>query len=331
VSQTPLVLPQVRQGLSARHSPAAAGLLTAQTGDQRACLLYPNSVKKLLHPLDNWFQGGGPHGISLGRDVARALGLSPEKRETGEVRLFAGEEAAGEGSVNAHNSGRVSGLDLLFAKLGVHQNAMVPLELSVEEDDLGQKLVFVVAEDLGETVPDELPDDRLPPSQKDAFGPIGRPYTNVGQLPPSAPIEPFDVDPDNVDRGKQAHASTQDALADFLRSQDIEPLCPAPGEPEFDIAWEHDGTVFIAEVKSITDTNEEKQLRLGLGQVLRYRHLFGRKDISVVAVLVAEREPTDASWIETCQSSSVWLAWPAAFEQLLCNPSTAEAHGARAH
>ena len=31
------------------------------------------------------------------------------------------------------------------------------------------------------------------------------------------------------------------------------------------------GTVFVAEIKSITDDNEEEQLRLGLGQVLRYR------------------------------------------------------------
>ena len=37
------------------------------------------------------------------------------------------------------------------------------------------------------------------------------------------------------------------------------------------MAWQKDGTVFVAEVKSITAENEEHQLRVGLGQVLRYR------------------------------------------------------------
>jgi hypothetical protein len=101
-------------------------------------------LKKKLDPLPNWFEGGGPHGISLGRKVARALGLSPEKHETGEVRLFAGEEEAGHGTINAHNAGRLSGVNLLFEKLDVHPNAMVPLEVSVEHDDLGKKLVFTI-------------------------------------------------------------------------------------------------------------------------------------------------------------------------------------------
>lgn len=41
-----------------------------------------------------------------------------------------------------------------------------------------------------------------------------------------------------------------------------------PGEPSFDLAWMTTETVFVVEVKSTTAKNEEKQLRLGLGQVL---------------------------------------------------------------
>lgn len=396
-------------------------------------------MKKRLKPLKNWFEGGGPHGISLGRDVARALGLSPEKHETAQVRIFAGDEPAGSGAVNARNSGRLSDVDVLFEKLDVHPHAMVPLDVAVEQDARGKKLVFTIArpdparrcwalfanpdtyrideavikltEDtwvtagrpmrpgdrvllwkgkgrgaqrgivaLGEVVTEPTPmsDASNPywvtaPSTSDVQprvrvryvvppalplwlaaheevlgqlsvsrakggtvfnvtdaqwaavealaggwpvtsppGPelIGKPYVNVGRLPASEPREPFDVDPDKLDRGNQAHAATQDALADFLRASGFEPRSPSDGDPEFDLAWEHGATLFVAEVKSTTVDNEEKQLRLGLGQVLRYRQALSARGRKVVAVLVPERKPADASWPVLCDSLRVVLAWP---------------------
>ena len=66
--------------------------------------------------------------------------------------------------------------------------------------------------------------------------------------------------------------------------------------------------MFVAEVKSITDDNEEEQLRLGLGQVLRYRHRLERLGHNrVVAVLVPERAPRDASWADLCRELQVAL------------------------
>ena len=50
------------------------------------------------------------------------------------------------------------------------------------------------------------------------------------------------------------------------------------GRLSFDIAWEDEGTVFVAEVKSLTTENEEKQLRSGLGQVLGHAHQIGGGD-----------------------------------------------------
>jgi hypothetical protein len=44
----------------------------------------------------------------------------------------------------------------------------------------------------------------------------------------------------------------------------------------FDLAWQIGRTLFVAQVKSLTLRNEEKQLRLGLGQVLRYADLLSR-------------------------------------------------------
>lgn len=128
----------------------------------------------------------------------------------------------------------------------------------------------------------------------------------------------FEVDPDRIDRGTHAHAATQEALAAFLRKKGIDPRSYVPGEPEYDLSWERASVVYVAEVKSITAANGEKQLRLGLGQVLRYKHqLEQRCTKKVVAVLVAESRPSDKSWISTCRSHGVLLAWPGRFEHLL--------------
>jgi hypothetical protein len=64
-------------------------------------------------------------------------------------------------------------------------------------------------------------------------------------------------------------------------------------------------------VKSLTEQNEERQLRLGLGQVLRYRSLLSAKGVAEVrAVLVAEHEPSDPSWRALCQEMGVVLLTP---------------------
>jgi hypothetical protein len=72
------------------------------------------------------------------------------------------------------------------------------------------------------------------------------------------------------------------------------PRSPVVGDPQYDLGWTQDGVVFIAEVKSVSATNEERQLRLGLGQVLRYRHLLGVDDVR--AVIVVSQQPYDESW-----------------------------------
>jgi hypothetical protein len=126
----------------------------------------------------------------------------------------------------------------------------------------------------------------------------------------------FAVDPALVERGVRGHANTQNRLAEQLRSLGIEPRSPRPDEPNFDIAWRANGRAFVAEVKSLTIRNEEKQLRLGLGQVLRYVHQLG-PDISARAVLVLERCPCDSTWSELCVQLGVILAWPGVFVERL--------------
>ena len=120
--------------------------------------------------------------------------------------------------------------------------------------------------------------------------------------------QPFSVDPAIVERGLRGHADTQNEIARALREAGLAPRSRLPGEPNFDLAWQASGTVFVAEVKSITDDNEEEQLRLGLGQVLRYRQQLQKAGHQrVTAVLVPERTPRDPAWPELCRQLGVVL------------------------
>jgi len=138
--------------------------------------------------------------------------------------------------------------------------------------------------------------------------PLGTAYrqAKVGPLPTER--EPFTVDPALVERGLKGHAETQNELAEVLRQAGIEPRSRHPREPNFDLAWKAEGSVFVAEVKSITDDNEEQRLRLGLGQVLRYRQRLRSLGYPrVVALLVPERAPRDSSWGDLCHDLGVIL------------------------
>jgi hypothetical protein len=117
-----------------------------------------------------------------------------------------------------------------------------------------------------------------------------------------------EVDVEVVERGLRGHVETEHALAAALRELGIEPRSPTAGEPSFDIAWTYGATTYVAEVKSTTDRNEERQLRLGLGQVLRYRSVLSEAlGRPVSAVLVPERAPWDPTWESTCASVGVAL------------------------
>jgi hypothetical protein len=127
----------------------------------------------------------------------------------------------------------------------------------------------------------------------------------------------FTYNTEDVERGRQGHVDTQNALASFLGERGIVPRRPATGEPSFDLAWMVGDTVFVAEVKSTTDDNEEHQLRLGLGQVLRYWDQIAVDGRHVVAVLVPERDPRTPGWPELCARLGVLIAWPGKFERVL--------------
>lgn len=122
--------------------------------------------------------------------------------------------------------------------------------------------------------------------------------------------DPFPFDPSVAERGLRSHARLQNALADHLVGLGHEPESPAPTDPQFDLRWSSDEVVSVAEVKSLTDRNEERQLRLGLGQLLRYQHGLSREGVDVNAYLVCERKPRDSAWETLCREVGVELVWP---------------------
>src|SRR5215207_6045873 len=94
--------------------------------------------------------------------------------------------------------------------------------------------------------------------------------------------------------------------------------------PDYDLAWyQPDGRFVVAEVKSLTSDNEAQQLRLGLGQLLDYRHALVRRAREVSAVLAVERRPASARWRMICQANGVKLVWPTTMHRLF-RPQTAE-------
>ena len=93
---------------------------------------------------------------------------------------------------------------------------------------------------------------------------LGAPYRQVPVTGLSGSRDPFSVDPALVERGLRGHTDTQNELASVLSNAGIDSSRGLRPGPDFDLAWQKDGTVFVAEVKSITAQNEEHQLRLGL-------------------------------------------------------------------
>lgn len=134
---------------------------------------------------------------------------------------------------------------------------------------------------------------------------------------PVASGTPFEVDPDAVDRALAGHANTQNALANLAAAHGCETKSPGFADPNFDLAWRRpDGSVVVVEVKSLTDTNELGQVRLGLGQVLDYAHQLRETEPSVTAALALEKQPLSDRWIHVCADNGVTLVWPGTFEAL---------------
>lgn len=151
-----------------------------------------------------------------------------------------------------------------------------------------------------------------------------------GGIPYISPVRPsgthqersviYHGNPDLIDRGTAAHMDIQDALDAHVVANGLRPLSPDDHDPQFDIAWVSGSALHICEVKSLTDDNEETQLRLGLGQLLSYLHRTNVEhwaDVHEInGVLAVEHQPSRTDWVEICARSGVTLTWPPGFPRL---------------
>lgn len=138
---------------------------------------------------------------------------------------------------------------------------------------------------------------------------LGRSYQKAKPNPLVRPADLFTFDPSGRERALSAHAAIQNNLAEILQQQGYDPRSPTTGEPDFDLAWVIDGAVVVAEVKSLSGTDQTQQLRLGLGQVLHYRHQLSELHGTVLAVLAVEFQ-LGSPWVELCRDVGVLLTWP---------------------
>jgi hypothetical protein len=148
---------------------------------------------------------------------------------------------------------------------------------------------------------------------------FGKYYREADENPPQKETEVMTArDPDRAGRGLAAHAKTQNIIADVVRRLGWIPRSPSPQDPEYDLAWKVGDGLFVCEVKSILPQNEERQLRMAIGQVIRYRQKLaaaGHEPVS--AVIATEHVPDDRSWDELCAKENIVLVWPdAAAERL---------------
>lgn len=165
----------------------------------------------------------------------------------------------------------------------------------------GRRLPGVGSEEGGEAASEE--------STLTATG--GGPYRRADESQVVAPSDPFERDPQVLERSLGAHSALQNALADAARERGHDPLSPLSLDPEYDLAWRlPDGTFALAEVKSATTSNLEGQLRLGLGQVLRYGEALRAQGELVRYVLAIELEPSDSSWRSLLDRLGVILVTP---------------------
>jgi hypothetical protein len=139
-----------------------------------------------------------------------------------------------------------------------------------------------------------------------------RPYREQPEgIDVAPPVHAAPADPDGYGAGLRAHYRLQNRLAQLLAAGGLVPLSPGPNDPPFDLAWSAgDGALVVVEVKSTTPSNEVKQLRMGLGQVLDYANTLRRTGVAVQPVLYVEQEPVDAErWLEITNDAGIQLIW----------------------
>ena len=128
----------------------------------------------------------------------------------------------------------------------------------------------------------------------------------------AAATDPIVLDPDVLGDAINRHSRAVNLLAAAVRGNGWNPeLLTSWFSERPDLVWtDTDKILNVAEVKGLTSNNELSQMRLGLGQVLRYRHRAIAAYQLVQAWLVTDSPPLDQLWGPLCDSLQVRLWWP---------------------
>lgn len=112
------------------------------------------------------------------------------------------------------------------------------------------------------------------------------------------------VDIANLERSTKRHMELQDRVAAVLQSRGIAARGPAASEPKFDLGFVHDATHYVVEVKTGNPASAQ-QARLGVGQVLEYRHILLVQGLDAVKPVLCVETKLPEPWPELAASLSV--------------------------
>ena len=119
---------------------------------------------------------------------------------------------------------------------------------------------------------------------------------------------PGEIDPDKLRDGFERHNKTQNLLAEYLSERNCTVSSPGLNDPIFDLYWVGQNGSYVCEVKSITDENEESQLRKAIGQVLRYQSQLRASGKECFPVVVTDREVSDQTWYSVFSENGMILS-----------------------
>lgn len=119
-----------------------------------------------------------------------------------------------------------------------------------------------------------------------------------------------------VRAGNEAHEDLRLRIAAEAARCELEPW-ERTAAPEVDVGWRApDGSWVIVEVKATTEANEVERWRLGLGQVIDYRHAFGPDQVVRAAVALTGRPRHFDEMATASRSVDVHLVEPSTLDTL---------------
>lgn len=153
-----------------------------------------------------------------------------------------------------------------------------------------------------------------------ALSPLGVVYrpAQIGRQPSGREQHrSITIDLDQLERRSASHRRLTNEVARYLSTAGRQPLSPAWSDCLFDVGWEAGATFHVVEVKTTIPGAEVQQMRLGLGQVLDYRHTLLGLYSRVNAHLVLSSEPDSPHMVDVSEAHGVRVSWPPEFEGLL--------------